>query len=70
MSEHAEQPVDEQPQAEWDLVSCGDDPETGRRRCTYSWSDGSVETFVEGEHSIHKKGLGRLVKPSRAVQSE
>jgi len=58
-----EPPVDEQPQAEWTLVACGSDPETGRRRCTYSWADGSVETFVEGLHPIHRKGLGRLVRP-------
>jgi hypothetical protein len=59
-----EEPVQE-PQVEWDLVACGDDPETGRGRCTYSWEDGSVETFVDGLHPIHRKGLGRLVKPSR-----
>jgi hypothetical protein len=64
MSERAGQPVDEQPQAEWDLVACGTDPETGRRRCTYSWSDGTRETFVEGLHPIHRKGLGRLVRPA------
>ena len=64
MGKHTEQPGDEQePQVEWDLVACGTDTETGRRRCTYSWSDGSVETFVEGIHPIHKKGLGRLVRP-------
>ncbi len=59
-----EQPVDEQPQEEWDLVACGSDPETGRRRCTYSWADdGTRETFVEGLHPIHRKGLGRPVPP-------
>jgi hypothetical protein len=64
MSEHAEQPVDERPQADWTLVACGSDPETGRRRCTYSWLDGTRETFVEGLHPIHRKGLGRLVRPA------
>lgn len=65
MSEHEkpEEPVDEQPQAEWDLVACGTDQETGRRRCTYSWSDGTRETFVEGLHPIHRKGFGRPVPP-------
>jgi hypothetical protein len=47
---------------EWTLVACGSDPETGRRRCTYSWSDGTRETFVEGIHPIHQKGLGRAVR--------
>jgi hypothetical protein len=50
-------------QAEWDLVACGTDPETGRRRCTYSWSDGTRETFVEGIHPLHIKGQGRAVRP-------
>ena len=65
MSEHLrpEPPVDEQPQAEWDLVACGTDPDTGRRRCTYSWSDGTRETFVEGIHPLHIKGMGRAVRP-------
>jgi hypothetical protein len=58
-----EQPVDDQPQAEWTMVACGTDPETGRRRCTYSWSDGTRETFVEGIHPLHIKGMGRAVRP-------
>jgi hypothetical protein len=65
----SEGPVDQEKSAqppepvEWDMVACGSDPETGRRRCTYSWSDGTRETFVEGLHPIHRKGLGRLVPP-------
>jgi prepilin-type processing-associated H-X9-DG protein len=59
-----EQPVDDQPQAEWTMVACGHDEVTGKRRCTYSWADGSVEMFVVGEHPIHRKGLGRLVRPA------
>jgi len=59
-----EEPVGEQePPVEWTLVACGDDPETGLRRCTYSWADGTRETFVEGIHPIHRKGLGRAVRP-------
>lgn len=60
-----EEPVGEQepPDQEWTLVACGDDPETGRRRCTYTWADGTRETFVEGIHPIHIKGRGRSVRP-------
>ncbi len=60
-----EEPVGEQESQdqEWTMVACGDDPETGRRRCTYSWADGTRETFVEEIHPIHKKGLGRAVRP-------
>ncbi len=57
-----EPPVNEQkPQVEWTMVACGDDPETGRRRCTYTFADGTRETFVEGLHPIYRKGLGRPV---------
>ena len=60
-----EQPADDQqPKGqEWTMVTCGDDPETGRRRCTYSWKDGTRETFVEGIHPLHIKGMGRAVRP-------
>jgi len=63
-NEKPEQPVDEQrPPVEWILVACGSDPVTGKRRCTYSWNDGTREMFVEGEHPIHRKGLGRVMRP-------
>ena len=56
-------PQDQQPHdREWTLVACGNDPETGKRRCTYTWVDGTRETFVEGEHPIHRKGLGRAAR--------
>jgi hypothetical protein len=64
MSEHEQlgRPVDERIPAEWDLVACGTN-EFGKRRCTYSWPDGTREIFVEGEHPIHKKGIGRVLQP-------